>query len=144
MLTTFIVVLVIAVVAVIGFVLFGSRQPAPVVSRPDDELADGVVSDPVPIASSVPDSHEHPRLDDVTVSADAQIRWTKQFDPKSGALSDDARLQLINDLGMLRAAWCVPLLAHAYEEETEPEHRAAAHSALERCRSGVPPRRYGS
>jgi hypothetical protein len=69
-----------------------------------------------------------------STSGDPRIRWTKQFEPRSGALDEQARLRLINDLGMLRAPWCVPLLVQACEEETEPAHRVAAQLALARCR----------
>ena len=70
--------------------------------------------------------------------AERRVRWTEQFEPRSGALDDEARLRLINDLGMLRAPWCVPLLVLACEEETDPAHRVAAQLALARCREENP------
>jgi hypothetical protein len=109
---TWVIVAVIAVVVVAAVAFARSRRaPASVpVERPD---VDAVVSEPVPIAP--------------------QIRWAKQFATASGALDDDARLKLINDLGFLRAAWCVPLLTEAYREERDPAFRRAALDALEAC-----------
>jgi hypothetical protein len=58
------------------------------------------------------------------------MRWSKRFDPPSGSLDDAARLALIGDLGFVRGAWCIPLLAQAYEEEQSVEHRRAVLTAL--------------
>jgi hypothetical protein len=60
-----------------------------------------------------------------------------EFEPRSGILDDADRLKLINDLGMLRASWCVPLLQRACEEEHDPANRAAAQTALALCRAEV-------
>ena len=60
----------------------------------------------------------------------ADIRWTKRFDPRDGALNDATRLTLLRDLGIVRAPWGVPLLTQAYEEEPAAEHRRAALLAL--------------
>jgi hypothetical protein len=60
----------------------------------------------------------------------AEIRWSKRFEPRDGALDDATRLSLLRDLGIVRAPWGVPLLAQAYEEEPEIEHRRAALRAL--------------
>ncbi|HEY0383163.1 MAG TPA: HEAT repeat domain-containing protein, partial [Candidatus Elarobacter sp.] len=58
------------------------------------------------------------------------IRWAKRFEPRDGAFDDETRLNLIRDLGIVRAPWGVPLLTQAYEEEPSPEHRRAALRAL--------------
>ncbi len=60
----------------------------------------------------------------------AEIRWSKRFEPRTGALDDATRLNLLRDLGIVRAPWGVPLLTQAYEEEPEIEHRRAALRAL--------------
>ena len=59
-----------------------------------------------------------------------EIRWAKRFEPRDGAFDDATRLNLIRDLGIVRAPWGVPLLAQAYEEEPAVEHRRAALRAL--------------
>lgn len=58
------------------------------------------------------------------------ITWPRQLDP-SASLDDDARARLIGDLAKLRAAWCVPILERAVEEERDPQMRQAAREALE-------------
>jgi hypothetical protein len=60
--------------------------------------------------------------------------WPERVHRANGVLDDEARLRLIRDLGMLRAAWCVPILERAAEEETNPELHAAALAALAKCR----------
>ena len=125
--TLMIFVVVVLVALAIGFVVLMRRQPPAAVvaaAREDDDI-EGIVSEPEPIGNGAR----------TTTSA---ITWTQQFEPRSGALSDEARLKLINDLGLLRAPWCVPLLARAYEEETDPAHRVAAQLALARCREEHP------
>jgi hypothetical protein len=123
---TILVVIVIAVLAG-AFVLISRRAaaPVPVAERDAPDEVDGIVSEPVPVNGI---AH---------VAEPDRITWTKQFDPSSGALNDDARLRLIEDLGLLRAAWCIPLLEQALQEEADPEHRAAAQRALALCRSGA-------
>jgi hypothetical protein len=68
------------------------------------------------------------------VSEPERITWPKRFDASTGALDADARLCLINDLGLLRAPWCVPLLEQASREERDPAHRNAVQRALLLCR----------
>lgn len=63
-------------------------------------------------------------------TASAQAHWPERIDPRSGPLPEEARLRLLGDLGMLRAAWCVPILAQAYTEESDPALRRAALTAL--------------
>jgi hypothetical protein len=66
--------------------------------------------------------------------------WPQRVHRVNGALDDEARLRLIRDLGMLRAAWCIPILERAAEEESNPDLNAAALAALAKCRRpGVPP-----
>lgn len=60
----------------------------------------------------------------------ADIRWAKRFEPRDAAFDDTTRLNLIRDLGIVRAPWGVPLLTQAYEEEPAIEHRRAALRAL--------------
>jgi len=105
------VVVVVAVIAVIVAVTRsrGAREPVSVAVAD----IDGIVSEPVPIAP--------------------EIRWTSRVAPSGGPFDDAARLKLINDLGFLRAAWCVPVLTDAYREERDPALRRAALDALEAC-----------
>jgi hypothetical protein len=60
----------------------------------------------------------------------ADIHWSKRFEPRDGAFDEETRLNLIRDLGIVRAPWGVPLLTQAYEEEPAIEHRRAALRAL--------------
>ena len=110
MLWIVVAVIAIAVVAALAVWMRG-RESAAVAVAPAAE-AEGVVSEPVPVAPT--------------------IRWSQQLASR-GDLDDAARLKLINDLGFLRAAWCVPLLTEAYREERDPALRAAALDALEAC-----------
>jgi hypothetical protein len=147
MVTIVVIVLLISVAIIVGFVAMSGRGSVPVESAPDD-FEDGVISEPVPISSgdfvraadderfyeSPAAIHTGPFDEGVSALLKTDIGWAKQFEPRSGALSNDARLGLINDLGMLRMPWCEALLVRAAEEETEPAHRAAARLALARCR----------
>lgn len=45
-------------------------------------------------------------------------------------LDDEARQRLLGDLGIVRAPWCVPILAQAYAEESKSALRCAALLAL--------------
>ena len=128
-----------AIVVVLGvaFVVLSRRSSAAPSddSVRDSEMEEGVVSEPVPISATATSAtvvKAEVTVATSTVSG-AIPRWATQFAPRSGALDDAARLKLINDLGMLRAAWCVPLLERAYEEETLPANRVAAQAALARC-----------
>ncbi len=64
----------------------------------------------------------------------ASPSWPERVHRAKGTLDDEARLRLIRDLGLLRAAWCVPILERAAEEEMIPELHAAALAALGKCR----------
>jgi hypothetical protein len=72
------------------------------------------------------------------VPRDPEYHWPKMFAPKSGRLDDEARLRLIHDLALVRAAWCVPILQQAYEEERNPDLRRAAREALTACEGASP------
>ncbi|HEX3464407.1 MAG TPA: hypothetical protein VHS78_10210 [Candidatus Elarobacter sp.] len=122
--TLTILVLVVLVALAGAFVMLTRRDAAAVPAARNDGLGDeeeGIVSEPVPVNGT---AH---------VAEPDRITWTRQFDPHSGPLDDAARLRLIEDLGMLRASWCVPLLEQACREETDPAHREAAQRALASC-----------
>ena len=59
-----------------------------------------------------------------------EITWPRQLDP-SASLDDAARAALIADLAKLRAAWCVPILERALEEERDSQMRQAVREALD-------------
>jgi hypothetical protein len=71
------------------------------------------------------------------VERDPAITWPSLFDPGSTNLDEATRLRLINDLALVRAPWCVPILRRACEEEREPALRQAAHDAVAACESGA-------
>ena len=129
-----ILVIVVLVVLAAAFVALTRRDTAAVGAREPDTVdeADRVVSEPVPVNGTA------------QVAEPNRITWIKQFDPNSGALDAAARLRLIEDLALLRASWCVPVLEQACREETDPKHRDAAQRALELCRdaAGSPDTRY--
>jgi hypothetical protein len=139
--TEILFVAAIIVVLVIAFVVLSRRSsaaPSDDAAR-DAEMEEGVVSEPVPVAATAPRA--------TIVKAEVEVatamafgtapRWAKQFEPRSGALDGAARLKLINDLRMLRAAWSIPLLERASEEETDPAILAAVQAALAHCRDGA-------
>jgi hypothetical protein len=137
---------VVAIIVVLGiaFVVLSRRNGEAVAddSARDPEIEDGVVSEPVPVpATATRSTAVKEEVEVATATAPGAVtHWAKQFEPRSGTLDDAARLKLINDLGMLRAPWCVPLLKRAYEEESDPANRVAAQAALSRYRdeAGVP------
>jgi hypothetical protein len=90
----------------------------------DVDVPDAV--DDVPEAVSIPEPPASPS-------------WPERVHRANGALDDEARLRLIKDLGMLRAAWCVPILERAAEEETNPDLHLAALAALAKCRRPTAP-----
>jgi hypothetical protein len=119
--TLMVFVIVVLVALAIGFVVMMRHEPPAVtVATVRDDDIEGIVSEPEPIGNGARTTSQ-------------RTTWTQQFEPRSGTLSDEARLKLINDLGLLRAPWCVPLLVKAYEEETDPRLRVAAELALARC-----------
>jgi hypothetical protein len=134
------ILFVVAVVVVLGiaFVVLSrrSRTTPSQVSVRDSDMEEGVVSEPVPVVAAISRTMVHKAEIDLELETgnSAAPRWAKQFEPASGMLGDAARLKLIKDLGMLRAAWCIPLLERAYVEETDSTNRTAAHEALARCK----------
>jgi hypothetical protein len=132
---------VVAIIVVLGiaFVVLSRRsgEAAPDDSARDPEMEDGVVSEPVPVPATATRPTVVKEEVEVATAPGAGTRWAKQFEPRSGTLDNAARLKLITDLGMLRAAWCVPLLEQACGEEPDPGNRAAAHAALARCRDAA-------
>jgi hypothetical protein len=154
MMTLLIAAGVIVVIGTIIFIVLGRTEKTPVAVGSSADFEDGVVSEPVPItamsvraalddvrsdvndriATAPPKPAASPAAVVAAPGAERRVRWTEQFEPRSGVLDDEARLRLINDLGMLRAPWCVPLLVLACEQETDPAHRVAAQLALARCR----------
>jgi hypothetical protein len=141
--------LVVLCVIVVAFIRSSSREPIETATAPP-EFEDGVVSDPVPMPrrstladepAYVPTSSvvgatarlagESP---DATAPAEPRrMRWSRQFDPAGGTLSDEARLKLIADLGLIRADWSDAILEQALSEETDPAYVAAVRSALGRA-----------
>ncbi len=89
--------------------------------------------DPLPAPVAPPPAAPLPVAPPAATPVD--IRWCKQFDPRSEALDDVARLRLIGDLGVVGKEWCVPLLSQAYAQERRPGHRQAALTALAACHS---------
>jgi hypothetical protein len=87
----------------------------------------------VAIAIDVPDTVDDVQ-EEVSSTEPAAPSWPQRAHRVIGALDDEGRLRLIRDLGMLRAAWCVPILEQAAEEESNPELHAAALAALAKCR----------
>jgi len=116
----FVIAIIVIVVGVIivGFVT--SRR------RTDDESVP--VSPLVPAPWPIDDGSEAH-----LVPRDPEIRWPSRLGSMSGPMDGDARLRLIRDLGLIRAAWVVPILTQAYKEEREPSHRDAVRQALAAC-----------
>jgi hypothetical protein len=97
----------------------GGSQTGRAASDPDDW----------PEASSEWDGETQTRV----IPREPAITWPKQLDPQSRTLDDAARLRLIEDLAVVHASWCVPVLKQAYEEERDPALRRAASDALNAC-----------
>jgi hypothetical protein len=116
--------LVIAViVVVVGLIVVGfvtSRR------RAED---DAVPISPLEPAPWPIDDGSEARL----VPRDPEIRWPSRLGSASKTIDDETRLRLIRDLGLVQAAWVVPILTQAYNEEREPSHRDAVRQALEKC-----------
>jgi hypothetical protein len=126
-LTILIVVVVVALAAAFFMLTRRDAVAAPAASANFvDEAEDGVVSEPVPVNGTAQGSEPD------------RITWLSQFDPNVGVLDDAGRMRLINDLALLRATWCIPLLEQACREESDPAHRAAAERALASCREHRP------
>ena len=122
-----IIVILVVVGVVVAAISLMKRDAVPVGTSRREDVSDSVMIEPVPVFDeAVPDEPA------------PEIRWAQQFASRSGALDDAARLKLINDLGILRAPWCVELLEQASVEETESALRVAVQLALARCREKTP------
>jgi hypothetical protein len=73
-----------------------------------------------------------PSADVTAAEPDAEIavQWPLRVAPRSAPLDEEARARLLGDLALLRAPWCVPILAEAYAEEPSAALRRAALNAL--------------
>jgi hypothetical protein len=71
------------------------------------------------------------------IERDPEITWPTLFEASSKNVDEAVRLRLINDLALVRAAWCVPILRRACEEEHEPALRQAARDAVAACESSA-------
>ncbi|MBV8751086.1 MAG: HEAT repeat domain-containing protein [Candidatus Eremiobacteraeota bacterium] len=92
---------------------------------------DAVVHDEAAAASADDESaNARSGNDDATPAPPTVVRWAKRFASRDGALDDETRLNLLRDLGIVRAPWGIPLLTEAYDEETSREHRLQALSSL--------------
>jgi hypothetical protein len=101
------------------------REPDRTGREPERTLRDSTE----PSQSADPTECQSELVED-SATEHAEIRWSKRFEPRDGAFDDTTRLNLIRDLGIVRAPWGVPLLTQAYEEEPAVEHRRAALRAL--------------
>jgi len=129
------VLIVLGLVIIVGAVVMTRRRASrravpvavPVAAQPRADVAFDV---------GVPEAADD--LADEVAIAEAVVlpspSWPEQVHGANGTLDDEARLRLIGDLGMLRAAWCVPILERAAAEETNPDLHAAALAALAKCR----------
>jgi hypothetical protein len=125
---TLVVVIVVAIVVVAAGVAISQRLGrAPAGVRVRQVLP----THPEPVAVADPPPQPEEEEDPAPVVAAPAITWTAQLN--STPLDDTARERLIDDLAMLRAAWCVPLLAKAYDEEVLASHRRRALVALANC-----------
>jgi len=112
------IIVVVVGVVIVGFVT--SRR------RSED---DAVPVSPLEPALWPVDDGSEARL----VPRDPEIRWPSRLGSASGRMDDEARLRLIRDLALIRAAWVVPILTQAYKEEREPAQRDAVRQALAAC-----------
>jgi hypothetical protein len=141
--TTLVIIAVVVVAALFAFGVFllrgGRREPvAAAMQKAAESLAAVPPIGPegrVPTAEEPLPKEEAPPLAEPVVEEPApsvgpEIRWSKRFDSAAGPLDDESRLKLIRELAFVRGAWCIPLLAQAYEEETGVEHRRAVLTAL--------------
>jgi hypothetical protein len=112
-----IIVIVVGVV-IVGFVT--SRR------RSED---DAVAASPLePAPWPIDDGSEA-----VLVPRDPDITWPSRLGSAAGRMDDGARLRLIKDLGLIRAAWVVPILIQASKEERGLSHQDAVQQALAAC-----------
>ena len=118
-------IVVIAIVVLVGAVMLF------VMSRGRGQAAEAVAVRAG--SSSAFDDEGEARL----IERDPEITWPTLVAPESKTLDDEARLRLINDLALVRAPWCLPILRKACEQEREPAMRQAAHDAVTACESSA-------
>jgi hypothetical protein len=100
-------------------------------------ISRGVQTDAVAVAADKPSPAYDDEGEAVLIERDPEITWPSLFAPESKDLDGAARLRLINDLALVRAPWCIPILRKACEEEREPALRQAAHDAVAACETAV-------
>ena len=128
-------IVVAIIVVVIGLAIIGvlTSRKAPVGGAGDDAQ---LAMDPEAWPG---DDGSQARL----IPREPEITWPSRLSSGSAPMDDDARLRLIRDLGLIRAAWVVPILTQASNEEREPAHRDAVRQGLAACatqdRSAVEP-----
>jgi hypothetical protein len=117
-------IVVAIIVVVIGLAIIGvlTSRKVPAGDAGDDAQ---LVMDP----EAWPGDGSQARL----IPRDPEITWPSRLSSGSAPMDDDARLRLIRDLGLIRAAWVVPILTQASNEEREPAHRDAIRQALAAC-----------
>lgn len=121
------IVLVLAALAVVAVVIASrfAGGPAPVrVRAAHEERPDILDVAPVRLFDAAPPAP----VEDETPET---ITWTTEL--TAAALDESARLRLIDDLALLRAARSVALLRRAYDEERAPHVRARIEAALAAC-----------
>lgn len=148
---TWVIALALVVLGVIiyAFIRSSGREPVAPSIAPI-EFEDGIVSEPVPMPRRLPDAGMQAYVQSSSAVGAAarlagepsdlarapteprRVRWSRQFDPAGGTLSDEARLKLIVDLGLVRAAWSDAILEQALSEETDPAYVLAVRVALGR------------
>lgn len=121
-----VVALLVLVLALVAFAIatrFAGRSASRDV---DDDRPDVLDVAPVRLPDAVP---AMPHV--ITDAEEPAITWTAQL--TAATLDEAARLRLIDDLVLLRAAWSVALLRRAHEEERAPHVRARIEEALAAC-----------
>jgi hypothetical protein len=123
-----VVVLAVVAAAVLFFIRRRSEEEEPVAASVPNtfRLPEREMWDEIPVVVGAP-----PVVPPIVV---AVVTWPARIQRTGESLDAEARLRLITDLGMLRASWCVPILEQASEEETDPDLRTAAQTALAKCR----------
>jgi hypothetical protein len=117
-------IVVAIIIVVIGLAVIGvlTSRKVPVAAGEDAEF----VTDPEAWPG---DDGSEARL----IPREPEITWPSRLSSGSAPMDDDARLRLIRDLGLIRAAWVVPILTQASKEEREPAQREAVRQALAAC-----------
>jgi len=130
------VIIVVAVLAAAAFFWLMTRKgqaPPPLVAAREPSFRVEYLEPEAPAVAVKASPEPAPVVAEIP-SPPSPPQWPLRIDPKSTALDDEARLRMLTDLGVVRTAWCVPILAQAYAEETAPALRLAALRALADCR----------